>query len=245
MRKRAATGVVVVATGLVAGLGAVLAGAGVGAAAPSTGAPLGSPAGVGSSNTLPAGLYPAPAPAKGVPLVVPAGVRSSNVAASAQHLVCTPPNQSFKSSANGLYVAAELDYGPYFPVLDGYAMLRARANHDGPWEKFQFCEDKATKEWSIFSNANGRWVATEVDRRGSAKGMLRARAETIGPWERFYISCSGESYPKGTFTIYALAAQRKWVTAELSYTGAEYGMLRARTDVPGPWERFFGFPTCT
>jgi hypothetical protein len=212
--------------------------------APATGVPLAFQAGVGSSNTLPAGTYPAPAPAKGVPLVFPAGVRSNNIAASAQDLVCTPPEQSFKSSANGLYVAAELGYGPYFPVLHGYGMLRARAEHVGPWEKFQFCEDKATKAWSIFSNANNRWVSTEVDRRGGSKGMLRARAETVGPWERYSIHCSGQPYPKGTFVIYA-RANNKWVAAELGYTGAEKGMLRARADVPGAWEHFFGFPTCT
>ena len=196
-----------------------------------------------SAIRLPAGTYPAPAPAKGVPLVVPAGVRSSSIAARAQELVCIPGEHAFKSSANHLYVAAELDYGPLFPVLDGYGMLRARANHVGPWEKFQFCENKAAKEWSIRSTANKRWVSTEVDRRRTT-GMLRARAETVGPWERYSIHCSGEPYPKGTFAIYA-RANKKWVAAELGYTGSEKGMLRARADVPGAWEQCFDFPTCT
>jgi hypothetical protein len=33
-------------------------------------------------------------------------------------------------------------------------------------------------------------------------------------------------------------AARKYVSAELGWTGTSYGMLRARADVAGGWEQF-------
>jgi hypothetical protein len=35
------------------------------------------------------------------------------------------------------------------------------------------------------SNANGRYVSTELGQTGSRDAMLRARATSYGPWERF------------------------------------------------------------
>ena len=125
--------------------------------APGTGAPLLLPADVGSSITPPAGLYPAkpPAPGEGVPLHVPTGVGSGNTAASAQALDCFPV-QGFKSEANDRYVVAQLDYGIAYPRHNLYGMLRAHATGVGPWERFQFCNNRGTNLWSIYSNANGR-----------------------------------------------------------------------------------------
>ncbi len=212
------------------------------ARAPGTGAPLRVPTDVGSSITLPAGLYPAkpPAPGEGVPLRVPVGVGSGNIAASAQGLDCYPV-EGFKSEANDRYVVAQLDYGIAYPRHNLYGMLRAHATAVGPWEKFQFCHDKATNLWSIFSNANHRWVATQLDYPGRDKYMLRAQATGIGPWEQYHMACVVGG--KGKFVIYSYASKR-YVAAELNYTGKDYGMLRARSDTTGAWEIFTPDPAC-
>jgi hypothetical protein len=216
MGKRAAAGVLVVATGLVAGLGAVLAGAGVGASAKAAASRTGAP-------------------------LVPAGVGSSNTAASAHDLICYV-RQGFKSEANGKYVAAELNYGVRYPKHNGYAMLRARADHRGPWEEFQFCYDKATKLWSIRSDANHMWVAAETGYPFADQGMLRARADEVrGPREEYRIECI-----KGEIGVFAIisAANDRYVAAEIGYTGKDHAMLRARSGTVGLWEKFFPLFDC-
>lgn len=243
-----------VVTGLTAALVIALAGAQavsagtlaagrypVNAPAAGTGAPLAFQAGAGSSNTLPLRLYPAPVPArgKGAPLVFPAGVRSSNTVAQGFE-VCYKKT-GFKSVANGDYVAAELDYGVRYPKHNGYGMLRARAHHLGKWEEFEFCYDRANNAWSIRSEANDKWVVTQMDYPNPDKYMLRAHAAAIGPWERYHMYCVQGDPTK--FEIYSLASKR-YVAAELNYTGKDKGMLRARSDRPGPWEEFSGFPPC-
>jgi hypothetical protein len=211
--------------------------------APGTGAPLLLAADVGSSITPPAGLYPAkpPAPDERVPLHVPTGVGSGNIAASAQDLDCYPEG-GFKSEANGRYVVAQLDYGVAYPRHNLYAMLRANATHVGAWEKFQFCYDKSTNFWSIRSNANNRWVVTQLDYPFRDQYMLRAANATgIGLWEQYRILCI--SGGNGAFAIQS-AANERYVTAALDRTGKDYGMLRARSDGVEAWEKFFSFPAC-
>jgi hypothetical protein len=214
------------------------------ARAPGTGAPLLFPAGVGSSIRLPAGLYPAkpPAPGKGVPLRVRAGVgnRAKHRSRALRGLDCEPVG-GFKSEANDRYIVAQLDYGVAYPRHNLYGMLRAHATHVGPWEKFQFCRDKATNLWSIFSNANDRWVVTQLDYPSRDKYMLRANATSIGPWEQYYVACVVGG--NGKFVIYSFASKR-YVTAQLDYTGKDYGMLRAQADTGGPWEIFTPGPFC-
>jgi hypothetical protein len=189
-----------------------------------------------SAGALPAGLYPAnaPAPGKGAPPLFGAGARSSNPAARAHDLNCYPV-QGFKSAANDRYVAAELGNGRY------PGMLRARATHLGPWEEHQFCRERGTNYWSIFTNANQRWAITQINYLGADKGMLRAQATSIGPLEEYWILCvHGEA---GSFAIWSPAAEQ-FVTAELGFKGEDYGMLRARASDVGPWEIFRRFPGC-
>jgi hypothetical protein len=65
---------------------------------------------------------------------------------------------------------------------------------------------------------------------------LRARSNSVGSWERFEF-CFGIGGALAAVAIRSLA-NGKWVAAELQYTGALYGMLRARADRIGPWETF-------
>lgn len=198
-----------------------------------------------SAGTLPAGLYPAkaPTPGRGARLLVPAGVGSSNAAASPHGLDCYPV-QGFKSVANDRYVTAQLDYGHPFSRPNLYAMLRAaHATAVGPWEKFQFCHvpERAAVTYSIFSDANKKWVATEIGYSGRDRDMLRARSSTVGAWEEYRILCIiGQP---GYFMIISDAA-RRYVAAELGYSRHDYGMLRARSTTAGAWEKFFPFPGC-
>jgi hypothetical protein len=209
------------------------------APAPGKGAPPLFGAGARSSHTLPAGLYPAKAlaPGKGAPLLVPAGIRSSNSAARAHALDCYPV-QGFKSVANDRYVAAELRN-----TLVPYGLLRASATHVGPWEEHQFCHQRGTDYWSIFTNANQRWAITQINYRGPKvyQNMLRADARSIGPWERYQILCIAETH--GSFVIWSPVA-RRFVAAELAYKGDDYGTLRARASKVGPWEIFRPGPGC-
>jgi hypothetical protein len=71
------------------------------------------------------------------------------------------------------------------------------------------------------------WVSAE-DR------TLRA----VGPRGRFSMHC----LPNRQFALWSLEA-RAWVSAELSFKGANYGMLRARASKIGPWEKFIFEPT--
>jgi hypothetical protein len=67
---------------------------------------------------------------------------------------------------------------------------------------------------------------------------LRARSSSVGSWERFELCWNVNNNPF-ELAIRSLA-NGKWVSAELQYTGALYGMLRARATSIGPWETFNG-----
>jgi len=86
------------------------------------------------------------------------------------------------------------------------------------------------------SMANGKYVAAELNYTGAGEGELRARSSSVGSWERFEL-CFGIGGALAAVAIRSLA-NGKWVSAELQYTGALYGMLRARADRIGPWETF-------
>jgi hypothetical protein len=183
-------------------LGALVAPALAKAPTPGTGAPLVFPARVGSSNRLPPGLYPAKALASGK--------------ASVHGLNCYPV-EGFKSLANDRYVAAELGYGVRYPKQNGYAMLRARATHVGPWEEFQFCNvPDNPRLWAIFSHANDKWVAAEFGYPQPDKGMLRARAGHIGgPREHYGIGCIRGGGGSFVFVSYGEAPVLYYVAAEI------------------------------
>jgi hypothetical protein len=86
------------------------------------------------------------------------------------------------------------------------------------------------------SVANGKYVAAELHYTGAGYGELRARSSSVGSWERFEF-CFGIGGALAAVAIRSLA-NGKWVSAELQYTGALYGMLRARASGIGPWETF-------
>lgn len=172
----------------------------------------------------------------------------ATAAAGAAYLVKTGASPSLvtcglvptiRSRANGDFVAAEFGsaVGSEF-----YGMLRARSTSPGIWESFDECRDPVSGRTILYSNAIGtpwydRAVSAELGYPGIYYGMLRARATAVGPWETFYTPrgpCSGFC----NTTFYSSANQR-FVSAELGYTGAYYGMLRARATTVGLWEEFY------
>jgi hypothetical protein len=81
-----------------------------------------------------------------------------------------------------------------------------------------------------------RYVAAELSWTGDRYGQLRARtpANNVGPWEVFRLVCVDGP------DVYAIksVANGRFVSAEISWTGNRYGLLRARATTIGPWERF-------
>jgi hypothetical protein len=87
------------------------------------------------------------------------------------------------------------------------------------------------------SDANGRYVSTELNYSGVDHAMLRARRTgSPGAWEQ-YEFCWGVNNNPAQVAIRSLANGR-WVSAELGYGGGKYAMLRARATSIGPWETF-------
>lgn len=141
--------------------------------------------------------------------------------------------------ANALVVAAEEGYGG---SDQRYGMLRARtgANSIGPWEQLDILElGTGTGSSSLYAlrASNGLYVSAELGYSGNLNGMLRARASSIGPWEQFSLFYGGGD-AHGSYSL--RAANGLWVSAEVGYATSDplYGMLRARVDKIGPWERF-------
>jgi hypothetical protein len=125
---------------------------------------------------------------------------------------------------NGKIVAAELDN-----TGASYAMLRARSNAFGNWERFEYCH-YSEGYVTIRSLSNGRFVSAEMDYTGTNYGMLRARAGSVGPWERFTEVFSGGSWG------FRAHANNRWVRAEVGFSGSANGMLRASvvlSSIPG------------
>jgi hypothetical protein len=63
--------------------------------------------------------------------------------------------------------------------------------------------------------------------------MLRAAAPNLSSASGFY-RWTGEV----AWSAFQSSADGHFVSTELSYTGSEYGMLRARATSIGPWEKF-------
>jgi hypothetical protein len=97
-------------------------------------------------------------------------------------------------------------------------------------------------DMAIYSRAAGKYVSAEAGWSGDAYGTLRARANTIGPWERYDICFYSYYGNGGTMSIYSHATGR-YVSAELGWSGARYGTLRARTQFAQSWERFWLWPS--
>lgn len=157
------------------------------------------------------------------------------LAPSASAYTC-PDNGEFtvalQSVASGRYVSVELGATP----LPSGA-LRARATRIGPWERFEVhCVGLDTPKFALMGS-KAQWVSAELGFGGGAHGMLRSRANGIGPWETFTAAGgSGSSLP-ATVALKS-AANNRYVSAELGYTGPTHGLLRARAGRIGPWEKF-------
>jgi len=157
---------------------------------------------------------------------------------SPQLVLCEPV--TIRSAANNEFASAELGYVVNDPK---WAMLRARATVPLFWQDFSECRDTLTFRTVIecqacaLPGAAFHWVSAELGYTGDNYAMLRARATSIGPWEEFYTThgpCLGLC-----MTTIRSGANNLYVSAELGYTGDNYGMLRARTASAGPWENFY------
>lgn len=145
------------------------------------------------------------------------------------------PAFPLKALISGHYVSTEIG----FPGA-GNGLLRARSPIAGPWEKYRFCYQ--APYYGLRSEISGLYVSVEIGYAGGYNSLLRARSPYIGPWERFNFACEQLSTPNpcylySAFKIYA-AVNGRWVTPEIGYTGDNFGMLRARTQTLGTWERF-------
>jgi hypothetical protein len=203
----------------------------------------------GALAALLAGAVPASASAR--PLSPPAG-RSALTPARPAGLAAAAParlraafpadtfscynQQSLVSNANADYVSAELGY-----TGASYGMLRARATTIGPWEKFDFCYDATQGWWAISSDANGLYVTAQFGYAGASFGELTASSSSIGPYQKWLLSCIPGSPvgPQIEFVTIRAQTNLNYVSAEIGYTGASYGMLRARAATAGPWEEYF------
>jgi hypothetical protein len=82
----------------------------------------------------------------------------------------------------------------------------------------------------IKSSANNLYVSVEL----SSDARLRARSATSGPWEQLQICWTDSSHT----AIDIIGGHGQVVSAEFGYQEPDYGMLRARAEMPGSWERF-------
>jgi hypothetical protein len=94
---------------------------------------------------------------------------------------------------------------------------------------------------AIWSGANGLAVAAEFggSTLDGTYGMLRARSSVPGLWESWYV-CRDAATRRTILMSNAIGMPYfgRAVSAELSYTGSNYAMLRARASTTGPWEEF-------
>ena len=168
---------------------------------------------------------------------VPARLRA---AAPSDTFTCYD-QQSLLSAANSDYVSAEID-----DTGADYGMLRARATTVGPWEKFDFCYDVTQGWWAISSDVYGLYVTQQFGYPGASFAELTASSSIIGPYQKFLLSClqGPPVSPRVDYVLLQAQTNLNYVSAELGYTGADYGMLRARAATAGPWETFFNRTLC-
>lgn len=139
---------------------------------------------------------------------------------------------TIRSAYSGQYVTTEIGYGG-----NDYAMVRAaRGSVGSDWERFRLignCADSCL----IQSLNNRKLVLAQFDYQGYAWGELRGASDNAaGSWERFRIE--GNCSSGCAIRALGWAGDARYVSAELDYTGAGYGMLRARATSVGGWERF-------
>ncbi|HEX6685118.1 MAG TPA: endonuclease/exonuclease/phosphatase family protein [Candidatus Limnocylindrales bacterium] len=94
------------------------------------------------------------------------------------------------------------------------------------------------QKWALASQANGLYVAAEINDGGGHNGMLRARSASAGSWESFTLHTND----KGATVSLRSQANGLFATAEIDDAGADKGMLRARGGNVGGWEQFYLVP---
>lgn len=158
---------------------------------------------------------------------------TANLYSLAEIVQLLPPVNTYSlvvrsaASGNSDFVSGEMGY-----TGASYAMLRARATSQGPWETW-IATPLPNGNLALRSDNNNLFVSAELGYTGSDYAELRARSWVIGPWEQFQLIWN----PDGTYSLKS-AANGDYVSAELGYTGNNYGELRARSTSIGAWEKF-------
>lgn len=97
------------------------------------------------------------------------------------------------------------------------------------------------QRWAL--KVNGLYVAAEVNDTGDQYGKLRARSTSVGSWETFSLHTDYiDNVGYGTTITLRNEEDGLYVSSEISTTGAQSGMLRARGTNTGSWERFYVIP---
>jgi hypothetical protein len=93
------------------------------------------------------------------------------------------PRWTIFSNADGLFASTEMGY-----TGGDWAMLRARAQTDGSWERYAigcvYPGGSAAYLW-FWSGASQKYVSTELGFTGGRYAMLRARAGVVDGWETY------------------------------------------------------------
>lgn len=113
-----------------------------------------------------------------------------------------------------------------------YAMLRARASKVGPWEKFTSCYYESGDYFTFRSDANGKYVVVQSS-NGNTAWMLTATVDQATAVSTHFRKVNASS---DTPSLLALRNDN-YVSTELGYVDADYGLLRARATSIGPWEQ--------
>lgn len=82
-----------------------------------------------------------------------------------------------------------------------------------------------------------RYVTVDINNTGNHWAQLVARATTIGPNELFEV-CKVDAGDGSSYWTIRADVNHMYVSADWGYTGADAGLLRARSAVVGPWEQF-------
>ncbi|MFI0977781.1 endonuclease/exonuclease/phosphatase family protein [Streptomyces sp. NPDC021093] len=92
----------------------------------------------------------------------------------------------------------------------------------------------AGQKWVLKSEANGKYVSSEIKDGDDQWAKLRARADTPGAWERFTLHTDD----KAETVSLRYEASGYFASAEVQDSDTHKGMLRARGAKTGNWERF-------
>jgi hypothetical protein len=112
----------------------------------------------------------------------------------------------------------------------GTAMVPSAAQAVAP-EPFG-CQMTAIKQ--VDTNT---YVTVDINNTGNHWAQLVARATTIGPKELFEV-CKVDAGGGSSYWTIRAEVNNMYVSADWGYTGADAGLLRARSAVVGPWEQF-------